>query len=103
MRDLRILGEKLLTNPRALSAIEEAEALWGRNTIFVEYSKLLVIANRSRGADDVAFIVEYLVADMKRNTKCSSNPDVPSRVSLMGKPGDVAAAQLVRHVEGQRN
>ena len=69
---LEKFGVHELYHKRALFAIEEAEAPWGRNTLFDEYSKLLVIANRSRGRDDLAFIGDFFVVGVISCIVCGS-------------------------------
>ncbi len=98
VRDLLLLTRTILKSDRAMRAIQEAEVLWGRNTLFDEYSKLTAIVNKSRGAEDLAFIVESLVSTMKQTTPPGSNPDVVSRATLSGRHGDIAVAQLSRDV-----
>ena len=79
-----------------MQAIQETEMHWGRKTLFDDYTKLTGIMNKSRGVDDLSFIVEYLAAKMKRTTKEDCLPDNPSKTQLLSKNGDIAVAQLCR-------
>ena len=96
VRDLTHLAKNVLKKKRVMEAVQEVEVLWGRNTMFDDYSKLTVMVNKSRGADDLAFMVEMMVVRMKASTKEGDLPDNPARGSLQGKHGDPAQTQLAR-------
>ena len=86
----------MLPNQRAMSAVEEAASIWGRKTLFDEYSKTLAICTKARGKDDLAFVTEYLALHMKTSTGPKECPDSPSRVSLKSKTGLVSQAQFTK-------
>ena len=78
-RDLHVVSSLFLKNKRAFAAYQEAETLWGRATLFDEYSKMVILTNKCRNPTDLAFVAEWLLADMKAN--CKSPPAVPDKVS----------------------
>ena len=96
VRDLLSLKKHLLKNVKAMECIQIAEVLYGRDTLFDQYSKLIIICNKSKGATDLAYIMEGLVASMQRTTPAGECPDVPSNVELQAKNSDIHVWQLVR-------
>ena len=96
VRDLMQIAKHCLKNSRVMQAIQEVEMIWGRKTLFDDYTKLTAMVNRSRGPDDLAFTAEYLAAKMKRTTPKGSLPDSPSRSALLSKAGDIGVSQLMR-------
>lgn len=92
-RDLYEVGRDFLQNKRASAAYQEAEMEWGRSTFFDEYSKLLVLIQKSRDKDDLAFMAEFLLAEMQTHPA----PQVPenfsqTRLKAIGGPTCVAQA-----------
>ena len=96
VRDLLNLVKHVLPNKRVLTAIQDLEMVFGRSTLFDDYSKLNSIVNKSRSAEDLAFMIELLCARMKKATKADTKPDNPSRSSLVAKAGELANVQLTR-------
>ena len=96
VRDLLQIAHEFLKNRRAMQAIQEADTLWGRGTVFDQVSKLIGLAQKSRGIDDLSFVTEYLVSDMKRGCSGGKTPDIPSTEKFRGKAGDIASAQISR-------
>ena len=95
-KELYSLVNDFIKNRRAFGAYQEAETAYGRQTMFDEYSKLTLMNQKSRDAEDLAFIAEYLVADMKANTPSSRAPENPSQSKLKEFGGPIALAQAVK-------
>jgi len=96
VRDLMSLSRSLLKNQRVMTSIQECEMLWGRNTMFDEYSKLAALVHKSRSADDLGFMVEMIAFRMKASCGDTDLPENPSKASLQSKQGEASQAQLVR-------
>ena len=95
-KELYSLVNDFIKNRRAFAAYQEAETAYGRQTMFDEYSKLTIMNQKSRSPEDLAFIAEYLVAEMKANTPSSRVPDNPSQSKLKEYGGPICFAQAVR-------
>ena len=96
-RDLHAVSSLFLKNKRAFAAYQEAETLWGRSTLFDEYSKMVILVQKCRNPSDLAFVAEWLLADMKAN--CGSPPDAPDKVSqarLKEVGGPICIAQATK-------
>ena len=93
-----ILNRQVLKNARVMDCIQGAEMLWGRDTLFDDYTKLTTLVKKSRSSDDLAFIVELIFVRMKLSVNVSGGqtPENPTRSSLQSKAGDVAQAQATR-------
>lgn len=94
-KDLHSLANDFVKNHRAFAAYQEAETLWGRSTLFDEYSKLLIMCQKSRNPEDLAFIAEWLLAEMK-TTPPPRVPDNPSQGKLKDVGGPICLAQVAR-------
>ena len=93
-RDLHAVSSLFLKNKRAFAAYQEAETLWGRATLFDEYSKMVILTQKCRNPKDLAFIAEWLLADMKANCKSpSAVPDKVSQGRLKEIGGPICVAQ----------
>ena len=92
VKDLLAIGKTILSNARAMTAIQEAHTKWGRNTLFDDYTKLTAIMHKIKGAGELAMIVETLVENMKRATPSGKEPENPTRTSLTAKSGELAMA-----------
>ena len=95
-KDLYALATDFIKNRRAFAAYQEAEQLWGRSTMFDEYSKLIITCQKSRGEEDLAFIAEWLLADMKAHSLPPKVPDNPSQSKLKECGGPISVAQAAR-------
>jgi len=95
-KDLHSLGTEFIKNKRAFAAYQEAETLWGRSTFFDEYSKLVIMCHKSRCAEDLAFMAEWLLAEMKTNFPPPLVPENPSQGKLRECGGPLSIAQAVR-------
>ena len=85
-----------IQNERAFAAYREAAQLYGRSTLFDDYSKLIIIKNRSRSKEDLAFIAEWLLGDMKANAQPPKLPDNPSLREIGQPGGPISLAQNTR-------
>ena len=94
IRDLRAVGKAFLLNTRAMGAVQIAEAIWGRMQVFDEMSKLVIISQRSRGVQDLAFMCEFLTLRMQLKTLPGAFPVVFTAEALSKK--EVKAMQLAR-------
>jgi len=74
-RDLSTVAQDFLQNKRAFAAYQEAEAEWGRETWFDDYSKLLFLIKQGHSADELAFIVEFLLAEMIATSPAPKRPE----------------------------
>jgi hypothetical protein len=95
-KDLFALATDFIKNKRAFAAYQEAETLWGRSTMFDEYSKLIIACQKSRSEEDLAFIAEWLLADMKAHSLPPKVPDNPSQSKLKECGGPISVAQAAR-------
>ena len=94
-KDLYQLQKHFLNNTRVHAAIVEAERLWGRETLFDQYSKLTILHQKSQNDDDQAFMVEWLLAEMK-TTPPPGLPENPTRQQLQAFGGPICMAQNIR-------
>ena len=63
------LVKQVLKNSRVMDCIQAAEMLWGRDTLFDDYTKLTTLVNKCRSPDDLAFIVELIFVRMKQSVQ----------------------------------
>ena len=98
VRDLMQLVKFVLKNARVMDCIQGAEMLWGRDTLFDDYTKLTALVKKSRSSDDLAFMVELVFVRMKLSVNISGGqtPENPTRSSLQSKAGEIAQAQATR-------
>ena len=96
VRDLRMIGQTFIRNSRAMAAAQQAGVLYGRGTVFDEYSKLTLICQRAKSADHLAFLAEYYLETMKRNTPLGQKPDVAAKAAMSRRGGDLGQASLLR-------
>jgi hypothetical protein len=95
-RGLYSIVTGFMQNQRAFAAYREAAQLYGRSTLFDDYSKLLIMKNRSRSTEDLAFIAEWLLVDMKANAQPPKMPDNPSQRALNQQGSPITVAQVTR-------
>ncbi len=95
-RDLHSLGTDFIKNRRAFAAYQEAETLWGRSTMFDEYSKLVILVQKSRSAEDLAFVCEWLLAVMKKTAPPPQVPENYTQVKLKDVGGPLCLAQAAK-------
>jgi hypothetical protein len=95
VRDFLKIAKEFDGNPGASAAVQAAQALYGRRTIFDEYSKLLVLCNRASTKQDLAWLCEWIYVGMKRQ---SGEPDKASLAELKNKAGDVSIALVTRRI-----
>ena len=95
-RHLHTVASDFLKNKRAFAAYQEADMEWGRSTFLDEYSKILILVSKSRGPDDLAFMAEFLVAEMKATSPAPAVPSNPSQTLMKEVGGPVCVAQASR-------
>jgi len=100
---LRTIAKAIKKQPDILKATQLAEAKFGRATLFDEYSKFLILIQRSRSSGDTLWLVRSFVADMLRQEKAriktgqpTIKPDVCSQGDLRSKTGMVAVYQKIK-------
>ena len=71
--------------PGAMEVVAKAEGHWGRNTIFDEYSKVLIVVQKS--GTSLLWVLKGLYVDMARQQK--SEPDRLSQRELTKKGNDI--------------
>jgi hypothetical protein len=81
--DLIKLGEFFGASPRSAELVSLARAEWGRDTLFDEASKLLIIVNRAPTIQKAHFAFEFLFAKMKRLGQ--AQPDKTGKDELKSK------------------
>ena len=93
IESLLLNGMHVYKNRRCKSAIGEAEVMHGRDHPFDEYTKVRAMITKSRNKDDLGFIFEFIVLQMKLDPGVTMNQ---SRDSLTARAGVVAEAQAAR-------
>ena len=86
------IGTMLRRSPRAQLCLEMASAKYGRDTIFDEPTKLLLMVQRSANPADFEFVVEGLYVQMLR----TENVDRQSVAELKAKAGEVSTLLFLR-------
>ena len=76
------ISRHVMKNTRVMQTIQKADALWGREHIFDEYSKLKVIVGRASNPEELAYMIEGLFVAMRRNTLQNAFPDKASLADL---------------------
>ena len=87
---LLTIGNALAEAPKAVAAMALARATFGRDTLFDEYSKVLILVQKASGPKELEFLVEFLVVKLFRGSEAWSQAE------LKGKAGDTAFAIFVR-------
>ncbi|CAE7734968.1 unnamed protein product [Symbiodinium sp. CCMP2592] len=83
---LTTIGESLAAAPRARAAVQAARVHLGRDTIFDEYSKVLIVVQRCDGPEEFSFVCEFLLMKLLRGKSGWSQAE------LKAKAGDVSFA-----------
>ena len=86
------IGEWLSRSHRARSAMQLARVVCGRTTCFDEYSKVLLMTQRSMNTEDFDFAVEFLTMKLFR----SQAPENPSLSELRSKAGELSFGLFAR-------
>ena len=79
------IGNMLQKAPRSRVVMSLAEVAWGRDTIFDEFSKLLMIVQKCSSVNEFEFVMEGLYTGMKR----TDNVDRWSKTELSSKAGEL--------------
>ena len=87
VKQLIAIGAALRQAPAAKRAMLWATSVFGRNTIFEEYGKVLLLTQRCKTPADLTFVVEGIVAKMMR----TNNEDKPSLREMGAKAGVIAS------------
>ena len=85
------IGTMLSKSPKAQRVADMAENTWGRDTLFDEYSKVLLVVNKSCTSAECEFLFEGLFVMMCR----SNNQDQPSKADLQSKSGEISVLQFI--------
>ena len=85
VKQLLDIGAQLQKSARARLVMALAENQWQRDTIFDEYSKVLIIVQKSSSTKEFDFIVEGIYSKMAR----TDNKDQLSKSELSSKAGEV--------------